>query len=30
VDDKNVNATVAAIHAKKQDLNKSPTWPMSL
>ncbi len=30
VDDKNVNATVAAIHAKKQDLNKPPNWPMSL
>ncbi len=28
VEEKNVNATVAAIHQKKQELNKGPTWPM--
>jgi aspartate kinase len=29
VEEKNVNATVAAIHLKKQELNKNPpTWPM--
>ena len=28
VEEKNVNATVAAIHQKKQDLNKAPNWPM--
>ncbi len=27
VEDKNVAATVAAIHQKKQELNKGPTWP---
>ena len=27
VEEKNVTATVAAIHQKKQDLNKDPTWP---
>jgi len=30
VEEKNVNATVAAIHKKKQELNKVPNWPMSL
>jgi len=29
VEDKNVAATVAAIHQKKQELNKEPNWPMS-
>jgi aspartate kinase len=29
VEEKNVGATVAAIHAKKQDLNKPANWPMS-
>jgi aspartate kinase len=29
VEEKNVGATVAAIHAKKQDLNKAPNWPMA-
>jgi aspartate kinase len=28
VEEKNVNATVAAIHQKKQELNKAPNWPM--
>jgi aspartate kinase len=28
VEEKNVNATVAAIHQKKQELNKGPNWPM--
>jgi aspartate kinase len=28
VEEKNVNATVAAIHLKKQELNISPNWPM--
>jgi aspartate kinase len=28
VEEKNINATVAAIHLKKQDLNKPPNWPM--
>ncbi len=28
VDEKNINATVAAIHKKKQELNKVPNWPM--
>jgi aspartate kinase len=28
VEEKNVNATVAAIHLKKQELNKPPNWPM--
>ncbi len=29
VEEKNINATVAAIHQKKQDLNKTPPdWPM--
>ena len=28
VEEKNVKATVAAIHLKKQELNKSPNWPM--
>ena len=28
VEEKNVNATVSAIHLKKQELNKSPYWPM--
>jgi aspartate kinase len=28
VEEKNVNATVAAIHKKKQELNKVPNWPM--
>jgi aspartate kinase len=30
VEDKNVNVTVAAIHQKKQELNKPPNWPMSM
>ena len=29
VEEKNINATVAAIHLKKQELNKPPNWPMS-
>lgn len=29
VEEKNVAATVAAIHQKKQELNKEPNWPMS-
>jgi aspartate kinase len=28
VEEKNVNVTVAAIHQKKQELNKAPNWPM--
>jgi aspartate kinase len=28
VEEKNINATVAAIHLKKQELNKSPNWSM--
>jgi aspartokinase len=28
VEEKNINATVAAIHLKKQELNKPPNWPM--
>jgi hypothetical protein len=28
VEEKNINATVAAIHLKKQELNKSPNWHM--
>jgi aspartate kinase len=28
VEEKNVHATVAAIHRKKQELNKTPNWPM--
>lgn len=28
VEDKNVPATVAAIHSKKADLNRTPNWPM--
>ncbi len=28
VEERNVNATVAAIHLKKQELNKPPNWPM--
>jgi aspartate kinase len=30
VEEKNVNATVAAIHQKKQELDKVPNWPMSM
>lgn len=30
VEETNVGATVAAIHQKKQELNKPPNWPMSL
>jgi aspartate kinase len=30
VEEKNVNATVVAIHHKKQELDKPPNWPMSL
>jgi aspartokinase len=30
VEEKNINATIAAIHQKKQELNKPPNWPMSI
>jgi aspartate kinase len=30
VEEKNVNATVAAIFQKKQELNRVPNWPMSI